>query len=355
MASRKTQLVDGFTAIRAAQEAARHGRGDPVRPDAKDDSTTEASHPDAKAGTRIGRSVMPSKREVICPECGASTEVTGMVQLFVCNICRHRMKLEDVKIPEGEWDEELEVGGTVIVPTGAVLTGGKIVANDVILQGKMEGCEIRATRLMTIGSDARPDWVRLQALDLELGMGVNLTPGKPIEGRNLLLHGKFSGRAILTGKLTIFADGDFSGQIRASGLDVHEGGGLRAQMDINPEYKPEPPKQQRRAPPAKVSKLREPPPPARGKAVPAKKKAPLASKPSGNASATPAKKAEASKKAPAKKAPVKKKAPVNKKAAPKKKAPVNKKKAPVNKKGTSTQKKPDDSDPPSDDRKGSSS
>ncbi|GEM_PF-967854 len=335
MASRKTQIVDGFTAIRAAQEAARHGRGDPVRPDAKEDVAADTSPPTAKAGSRIGRSVMPSKREVICPACGAPSEVTGMVQLFVCNTCRHRMKLEDVKIPEGEWEEDLEVGGTVIVPTGAVLKGGSITANDVILQGKMEGCEVRATRLMTIGSHAKPDWVRLKSLDLELGYGVNLTPGKPVEGRNLILHGKFSGNAILTGTLTIHADGDFSGQLRAAGLQVEEGGGLRAQLDVNPAYKPEPPKPQRRPPPSKTSKLREPPPPARAQPGTTKK-------------AAPAIKASA-----AKKAPSAKKAPVNKKAAPKKKAPVNKKssrakKAPVNKKKT-------DPNRPSEDGKGSPS
>jgi cytoskeletal protein CcmA (bactofilin family) len=265
VASRKPKLVDGFTAIRAAQEAARHGRGDPVRPDAGS-APKPASGGAPKAGSRIGRSVMPTKREVICPECGAASEVTGMVQLFVCNTCRHRMKLQDMEIPEGEWEGEIEVGGTVIVPSGAVLKGGSITANDIILQGTMAGAEVKATRLITIGSNATPDWVRLRALDLELGKGVNLTPGKPIEGRHLILHGKFSGNAMLTGTLTVHADGDFSGQLRSAGLRVDEGGGLRAQLDVNPEYKPPPPKQRKR-PPSQMNKptrLREPPPPARG-------------------------------------------------------------------------------------------
>lgn len=217
-----------------------------------------------KAGSRIGRSVMPSKREVLCPACGAASEVTGAVQLFVCNTCRHRMKLEDVRIPEGEWHEDLEVGGTVIVPDGAVLKGGSVTANDIVLQGKMAGTELRACRLMTIGSNAQPDWVRLRALDLELGKGVNLTPGKPVEGRHLLLHGAFCGTARLTGTLTVHADGDFSGELRAAGLRVEEGGGLRARLDVNPAYKPAPPPQRRApSPGGKASRLRPPPPPAR--------------------------------------------------------------------------------------------
>lgn len=271
MASRKANLVDGFTAIRAAQEAARHGRGDPVRLDAGAAPAPPAEGA-AKAGSRIGRSVLPSKREVVCPACGAVSEVTGAVRLFVCNTCRHRMSLEDVRIPEGEWTDDLEVGGTVVVPSGAVLKGGSITANDIVLQGEMAGGEVRACRLMTIGSNATPDWVRLRALDLELGKGVNLTPGKPVQGRHLVLHGSFCGTARLTGTLTVHPDGDFSGELRAAGLRVEEGGGLRAHLDVNPEYKPPPPKQRRQAPAStgKPSKLRPPPPPARGNAAPRK-------------------------------------------------------------------------------------
>lgn len=240
MASRKPTVVDGFTAIRAAQEAARHGHGDPLRPD------VEGKPPDkpditSKAGTRIGRSVVPTKREVICPACGHRSEVAGKLQLFVCNGCHHRMKLDDVTLPEGEWSAELETGGTVIVPAGTILTGGFIRANDVQLFGKMSGSEIRASRRAVLHAGCAPDWVRLQMLDLEVGVGVNITPGKPLEGRHLELHGKFCGNVKLGGTLTVHASGDFSGQVRAAGLRVEEGGGLRAALDINPAHAPPPP------------------------------------------------------------------------------------------------------------------
>lgn len=263
MASKKTKVVDGFTAIRAAQEAARHGRGDPLRPDgAAKKPPDSGGSADPRAGSRIGRSVMPTKREIICPECAMPTEITGNLQMFVCNHCRHRMQLRDLQIPAGEWSGEIEVGGTVIVPADAVLKGGKIVANDIVLQGAMAGTEIRACRRFTIGAAAKPDWVRLKSMDLELGVGVNLTPGKPIEGRHMLLHGKFSGNAILGGTLTVHADGDFSGKIKAAGLRVEEGGGLRAQLDVNPGHAPPPLKPKSRPPPKPNPKLRPPPPKA---------------------------------------------------------------------------------------------
>jgi cytoskeletal protein CcmA (bactofilin family) len=239
---------------------------------------------------------MPTKREVICPECGASSSVTGKVELWVCNICRHRMKLQDLALPPEEWEGEIEVGGTVIIPAGAVCKGGSITANDIVLQGEMAGVELYACRKLTIGANAKPDWVRMKNLDLELGVGVNLTPGKPVLGRHLALHGKFAGTAILEGTLTVFADGDFSGELRAAGLSVEEGGGLRAKLDVNPENAPPPPKPRKRQDASsKLSKSR-PPPPSRAKDTPAPESKPKAPGPEPSTPAKPRKKTPPKKK-----------------------------------------------------------
>ena len=259
MASRKTKVVDGFTAIRAAQEAARQGRGDPLRPEGEPQQE-KAQPVDPKAGVRIGKSVMPTKREVICPECGTPSHITGKVDLWVCNSCRHRMKLQDIEIPAEEWEGDVEVGGTVIIPKGAVLKGGTITANDIVLQGEMAGVELKACRRLTIGPTAKPDWVRMTNLDLEIGVDVDLTPGKPVMARHLVLHGKFTGSAILDGTLFVHADGDYSGHLKAAGLSVEEGGGLRATLDVNPEYAPKPKPKAKAPPKPKPGANRRPPP-----------------------------------------------------------------------------------------------
>ncbi len=249
MASKKTKVVDGYTAIRAAQQAARDGRGDPVRPGTEEERAA-ASKAAEKTGARIGRSVVPSKREVLCPQCGYVSEVTGRLQLFVCQGCRHRMKLDDITLPaEGEWSEELETGGSVTIPAGLRCTGGKIVANDVILEGKMDGVEIRACRRLLLKEGGEVDWVRLECRDMEIAAGLQVTPGRPWEGRHLILEGKYSGRVDLKGSLQIRPGGEFSGEVKAAGLQVDEGGGLNASLDINPDYAPPPP--ERRPPRAK--------------------------------------------------------------------------------------------------------
>ncbi|MCH8526329.1 MAG: polymer-forming cytoskeletal protein [Kiritimatiellae bacterium] len=260
MASKKTKVVDGFTAIRAAQEAARHGHGDPLRPDADKKTDTPRPEAAAKAGARIGKSVLPSKREIICPQCGYVSEVTGKLQLFVCQGCRHRMKLDDVTLPEGDWSAEIETGGDVTVPAGTILKGGKITANDIHLHGKMEGAELRASRRIRVHKGAVIDWVRANFRDLEIGPGLNITPGKPLDARNIELHGAFCGNLRLTGTLTIHPPGDFSGQVRAAGLTVHEGGGLRASLDINPEHAPPPQPPQPKSPSRPLRKSLTPPP-----------------------------------------------------------------------------------------------
>ncbi len=260
MASKKTKVVDGFTAIRAAQEAARHGHGDPLRPDAEKKTDTPRSQPAAKAGTRIGKSVMPTKREIICPQCGYVSEVTGKLQLFVCQGCRHRMKLDDVTLPEGDWSGELETGGDVTVPAGTRLKGGKITANDIILHGKMEGTELRASRRVRVFAGAAIDWVRTAFRDLEIGPGLNITPGKPLDARHIELHGAFCGNLRLTGTLTIHPSGDFSGQVKAAGLSVHEGGGLRAALDISPGHAPPPQPPKPKSPSRPMRKSLTPPP-----------------------------------------------------------------------------------------------
>ena len=104
-----------------------------------------------------------------------------------------------------------------------------------------------------VGPAAHVDWARVQCLDIELLAGANLTPGKAIMGRHLILHGKFCGNAVLTGSLRVHESGDFSGQVRAAGLQVEEGGGLRASLDINPAH----------APPPEPAKPAKPPGPAR--------------------------------------------------------------------------------------------
>lgn len=227
--------------------------------------------PQTPERARIGRSVMPTKREIICPECNAVSTVVGKVDLWVCTNCHHRMKLQDLKIEAGDWENEIEVGGTVTVMPGAKLKGGRITANDIVLQGEMAGVEMRACHKLTIHKEAKPDWVRLKMLDMELGAGVNLTPGKPIEARHLHLHGKFVGTAVLKGTLYIYADGDFSGQLRSAGLQVEEGGGFRALLDVKPENAPPPPKPKARAPAKPNPKLR-PPPPKKTKLLPPGKK-----------------------------------------------------------------------------------
>lgn len=245
-AKKKTSMVDGYTALRAAQEAARHGKGDPLRAGQEErqaarEAAQGASGDKAKApGTRIGRSVMPSKREIVCPECDFVSEVTGKLALFVCQQCRHRLKLDDKNI-SGECEEDVETGGNITVEVDAVLKKGvHVTGNDIVLKGKMKGGSVRACRRLVIEEGAEPDWNNIRFRDLHIQTGYELQSGKVVRGRHVEVHGTYIGTMELDGCCTIRAGGCVRGKLKAAGLAVDDGGGLIAQLDISPDYAPKP-------------------------------------------------------------------------------------------------------------------
>lgn len=217
--------------------------------------------PAAKApGTRIGRSVMPTKREIICPECGFRTEIAGKLSLVVCQQCRHRVKVED-KTVKGAFSDEIETGGIITIEEDAVLEpGAKLTGNDVMLRGKMKGGEIRACRRLILSERAEPDWKKIRFLDLQVEAGVELASETPIEGRHVEVLGLVRGELKLEGTLTIRPGGDVHGSLRAAGLELDDGGGITAQVDVNPDYAPEPePRKPQRKPAAKKAAAKKAP------------------------------------------------------------------------------------------------
>lgn len=243
--NKKTKVVDGYMAVRAASEAAKHGKADPVRPEEDGKASESAQSPPSGVGTRIGRSVMPSKREIICPDCGYAIQITGKLQLVVCQKCRARLQVKDetltgAKCGEDGWSDEIETGGTVTITQDALLAGGSITANDIVLKGPQGNAELRACRRLFLHPGAEVDWTKTRFLDLEILEGVEIEAADKVKGRHLELHGALTGEVELEGSLTIHPTADMQGAVKASGLVVKEGGGLRAALDVNPEYAPEP-------------------------------------------------------------------------------------------------------------------
>jgi len=240
MASRKKRKddLDGFSVMKAAQQAAGSGKKastDPPDP-AQDRAASGTSPPraDKSAYSKARRTAMPSVREVICLQCSHPLEVKGKLTQIVCHKCRARLELKDITI-EGEWSEDIETAGDITIALDAIVCAGTIVGNNILLEGQVQGGVIRAARSLSIASSAVYPWRDIEALDLVIPVGTEIDLGDHKAAyRNATIAGSLSARLHLSGLLKIQAGGFFSGEYLGSHLEVEEGGGLQARLNVEP-------------------------------------------------------------------------------------------------------------------------
>ena len=96
---------------------------------------------------------MVTRTEIVCAGCGNAFELTGKNQQAICPKCRARLVIQDWTI-EGEWDQDITTAGTVTVKDGGIIKSGSIVANNLVLHGKVEGGQIRVTRQIRLNTGA---------------------------------------------------------------------------------------------------------------------------------------------------------------------------------------------------------
>lgn len=238
---RKLKVVDGFTTIRAAQEAAKHGVLKQPEPAAAPPAPGAPGSPPAdpaKYGSRLGRTVLPSRTEIVCPGCGHAFELTGKNQQTICPKCRVRLVIQDWAI-EGEWDRDITTSGTVTVKESGVVKAGVILANNLVLHGRIEGGDIRVTRQTQLHPGCAWPAAGIPTRDLWLGEGVEYTASEPgLQVRNAEILGVFRGALECAGKCTIRATGCIEGRLKAAHLEVEDGGGLVGEMHIDPSLDP---------------------------------------------------------------------------------------------------------------------
>jgi cytoskeletal protein CcmA (bactofilin family) len=236
---RKHKVVDGFTTIRAVKEAARHGA--PGAPEPPAAPAPGAPPEPGKPGGRIGRTVLPSRTEIVCAGCGHAFELTGKNAQTICPKCRLRLVIQDWTI-EGEWDQDITTAGTVTVKPEGIIRGGTITANNLEVHGRVEGGALRVTRRLALHAGAAWPGGGIPCRDLWLGEGAEYTAGEPgLEVRHAELHGLFTGPLSCAGKCVIHPTGGLEGRLSAARLEVHEGGGLLGDIRIVAPAPPTPP------------------------------------------------------------------------------------------------------------------
>jgi len=230
----KTRIVDGYTALKAAQRRAQQDKASPA--DATGPPThsppEEASKPKA-IGTHIGRTVMPTKYDIVCYACGFEFKMTGKARTTLCSKCKTSLDLTDHAI-NGPFDGEIITAGKVHITAGAVLNGGRITANDVLLEGTQRSGEIVAHKTLELAPGALFSESGITARNLRIAAGASFMLKKTARLRDLDVCGELRAEVESEGVVTIRSGGCLKGTVKGAHLVVEDGGGLWADVHIQP-------------------------------------------------------------------------------------------------------------------------
>lgn len=239
---KRTKVVDSFVTLRAAQRRAQDGPSSP--PSSTPPPERTIKKPDSgprKPGTHIGRTVLPSKYEVVCYDCDFEFTITGKAKSTHCPKCRQLLDLTDHTIT-GTFTDKLVTAGRVTLSRTAVLEGGRITANDVKLEGTVKEGQLKVQHTLELAAGAAIPEDLVQARNLRVAAGASYTFRKKVTFRTVDVFGALRANLWAEGLVTVHPGGHLKGKLNTVHFCVLEGGGLSADVVVGPRKKePEPP------------------------------------------------------------------------------------------------------------------
>jgi cytoskeletal protein CcmA (bactofilin family) len=217
--SRKANVVDGYSAMKAAQHAA---------------GVTPADVPDVrKPLEHAGKTTLPTRRPIICYECGYTYQLHGRVTFTVCSKCRAKLDCTDHVI-ESVHRATLKTVGVVHVTTTGRVENCEVVGHDVIVAGNVAEARVTALRQLEIAVGAVFSEGKIYAPNLRVGAGAEVQFERRAEYRDVTIAGALEATLNATGTVRVVAGGLFRGELRTAHWIVEEGGGLCAEVDTRP-------------------------------------------------------------------------------------------------------------------------
>lgn len=224
----KTKIVDSFVTLRAAQRRAQD------RPVPKPSHPPKSDAPDAlskKPGTHIGRTVMPTRYEIVCYSCEYVFKITGKATRTHCPKCREMLDLTDHTI-RGNYSESLVTAGRVTLTRDAVLDGGKIAANDVRLEGTVKSGQLHVRHTLELAPHAVIPEELIHTRNLRIAKGAQIKFGNKASFMDVEVHGDLYADLWADGLVTVHPGGHLRGKLHAAHFAVLEGGGLTADVRV---------------------------------------------------------------------------------------------------------------------------
>lgn len=229
----KTQLVDGLVTLRATQRVQRERRY-ATKPPEEVAPASPPPEPSKAAAGGIGRTVMPTQNEIVCYACSFQFVMRGRVQSTQCPKCGARLGLTDETV-SGRFSAEMITAGKVTLTRDAVLDGGTVIANDILLNGTVREGTLRALKTLTLGPGAVIADEAIDAKSLCVAEGASLRIRRPLRLQNLEVAGSLEGEFDVSGLLQVRATGHLKGTVRTGHLVVEDGAGLQADLKVTPE------------------------------------------------------------------------------------------------------------------------
>lgn len=226
---KRTQVLGGFDTLKAAQRAAEEA--DPAV--AKPEGAKPGAKDSKKIASRINHTAMPTKHEIMCYECNYEFQITGRSPTTHCPKCRKMLEIKDYTI-DGDWSETIKTAGKIHITADGVLKVGELMATDIILDGSVEDGKLRAYRWLELGAGATMPSKGVKCTNLRVGEGASIKLPRKAKYRDVEILGALKGKFSVSGTLTITSTGSLEGSVAGEHLVVEEGGGLLADVTIQP-------------------------------------------------------------------------------------------------------------------------
>lgn len=235
----KAGSVGGYDLVRAIQQQREKKGGPPApvyreRPAPQPVARSSGSSSSA-GGPKIGKTALPNLYEYVCYNCGYRFKSAGKTPTLICIKCRTVLNQSDHQVTTRQDGSILTAGVVKITPEG-VWAGGKLMAREVVIEGRHEGGEISASQKVEFaaGSSAKLSGIFSETLVIRAGAEIEGDGAQTY--RDVILEGTLRGSIAVSGVMTIRAGAEFSGKLSACNLVLEEGGGLSGEMHIAPDW-----------------------------------------------------------------------------------------------------------------------
>lgn len=161
-------------------------------------------------------------REVVCYECGKTSQVPAAALSASCIHCHSHLNMADMEVRPGTRRLTIRTLGNVRVPSSTRLSNLSVVCHDMVVQGRVSG-SFRCSGVLTLSSSTRIEGsISASRLVVEKGVEVELSVGAAAESAEI--HGSLKGRLQCKGLLHVHRGGSYEGVCKAADVQVDPGG-----------------------------------------------------------------------------------------------------------------------------------